>query len=374
MGTFGMRDLRDEDNFYENQSAVAQELHYENADGYANYDVTYADHSLEDTAVYNEEVVPAVASSPAHTQLGPSTSAPVKQLPAIPRVKVPPDATPPVKDLPATPIGKELPTTPTGKHLTPIPASCYPQSLRRRSRVTRSKICAWVWLLLALIVILALLAVGGYLYYQLNSKMNQFSSEMLQEHKQLEQELRNMHETMSKQNTKLNQQNETMIELMEEIRNGSTFIWKLQQRNACYKPKDNGFAEFSIQDQGLLRGVSLEHKSGYLTSNNKKPSLKSRWGTGKDLVTLITLHNNVVLFPDKREIDKDHGSYSLRDYDSKTSDFLTFIDLNHPVYRNNPLYVHPGRKLRIWYGMDLFNFHESDNEKEHCVDVYTSIV
>ena len=50
--------------------------------------------------------------------------------------------------------------------------------------------------------------------------------------------------------------------------------------------------------------------------------------------------------------------------DDKHSGELVFSNFDHP------LYLHPYMELRVWFGEDLRNWSESDNQGRACVDVF----
>jgi len=54
--------------------------------------------------------------------------------------------------------------------------------------------------------------------------------------------------------------------------------------------------------------------------------------------------------------------------DDKHSDELVFFNFDYP------LYLHPYMELRVWFGEDLKNWSESDNQGRVCVDVFAYVI
>lgn len=54
--------------------------------------------------------------------------------------------------------------------------------------------------------------------------------------------------------------------------------------------------------------------------------------------------------------------------DDKHSDELVFSDFNEPFYLGQY------DEMRLWYGEDLKNWSETDNQGRVCVDVYARFV
>ena len=128
-----------------------------------------------------------------------------------------------------------------------------------------------------------------------------------------------------------------------------------------------------MKQQGLLRGLKLKHRSGYLDcATDADAHSRTLWGcwTSTDFIlTVITDSHQNIVFPDPKIVtNNSYYRYTMRGYGSKTSKYLTFVDLK------NPMYVEKGTKLRIWYGADLNDHTESDNSGKHCVDVYAKII
>ena len=112
--------------------------------------------------------------------------------------------------------------------------------------------------------------------------------------------------------------------------------------------------------------------NGSINSDTYKrdPSYLSRWGLvvygNIHLSVFITDSKKMMVFPDP-DLLKGKVYFDLRGNDPRVSDFLTFVDLDHPMF------VEEGSELQIWYGEDYKGWNEVNNEGTHCVDVYAKI-
>ena len=138
--------------------------------------------------------------------------------------------------------------------------------------------------------------------------------------------------------------------------------WRIQGDNICYGARDDQPGKFSINHEGMLIGVKLVHRSGYVTCAKNTPSYKSLWGCG-DHANIITLIAN-----DRRQKLFNYNLGSLGGVNGKKSREIVYID------KTNPIYATKGMELQIWYSEDFSNSAESDNDGKHCVDVYVKLV
>lgn len=118
--------------------------------------------------------------------------------------------------------------------------------------------------------------------------------------------------------------------------------------------------------------MKLTHVSGQINCgviNGQRAPYDSNWGChnwpglqATPLNVLLTDSSNAVLFP-KTFQHPTGGWYSLSGYNSRSKD-LVFPALA------NPLRISPQSTLRLWYGEDLKDSYESDNEGRVCADLY----
>ena len=67
----------------------------------------------------------------------------------------------------------------------------------------------------------------------------------------------------------------------------------------------------------------------------------------------------------------EHGSglwYTMPIVDDKHSDMLVFCNCDYP------LHLHPCMELRVWFGEDLKNWSENDNQGRVCVDIFAYVI
>lgn len=83
------------------------------------------------------------------------------------------------------------------------------------------------------------------------------------------------------------------------------------------------------------------------------------------LNVIITDNHDNIIYPRPQYIKHAAGLwYYLPMVDDKHSDELVFTDFSEPFY------MQEHQQLRIWYGEDLKNWSETDNQGRICVDVF----
>ena len=137
----------------------------------------------------------------------------------------------------------------------------------------------------------------------------------------------------------------------------------MQAENICYKAKDSGFGVINLKQEGLIRGIKLEHVSGKLTCDifhSYRANLSGcNYRTKSNeavLSNVITDADNQVVFPANSNSSK-----------AAVSHVLVFTNFVYPNYFDK------GQELRIWYNSDLLDFTEFYNGGIHCVNVYATI-
>lgn len=122
-------------------------------------------------------------------------------------------------------------------------------------------------------------------------------------------------------------------------------VWKKQQRNVCFGTRDDTFGTFTMKDSGVLQGIKLVHKSGYVSCAG--PSGKSNWGCGgQPLSTIITDDMNNILLP--KDVDM-HGWYTIPNFTSRSTELVLGTSSKHVL-------VTEGQYMRLWYGEDLKDY------------------
>ena len=139
--------------------------------------------------------------------------------------------------------------------------------------------------------------------------------------------------------------------------------WQKEGENICYESKDEKPGKVVMKTEGLLIGIKLVHRSGYLNCG-ESPRHQSRWGchgvpSQPEVMTVVTNDNKGIIF--------NYTARSLYGVNGKKSDEIVFLDTDTPIYASK------GMEVQIWYTQDLKDFTEHNNSGVHCVDVYVKI-
>ncbi|XP_048585445.1 uncharacterized protein LOC116619641 [Nematostella vectensis] len=141
----------------------------------------------------------------------------------------------------------------------------------------------------------------------------------------------------------------------------------------CFEGRNDryGFFNYLGGVPRLVAGIKLVHKSGTIRCKTDV-SKNSKWGCYRHsefkdyrLNVVVTDSNNNVIFPRPEYIKHTSGLwYWLPGVDENHSNELVFTDFAHPFYLPH------STELRVWYGEDLKNWNERDNQGKVCVDVF----
>ncbi|KAM7442798.1 hypothetical protein ABFA07_008268 [Porites harrisoni] len=151
----------------------------------------------------------------------------------------------------------------------------------------------------------------------------------------------------------------------------SAGVWtKISHLPVCVKARDNGYGFLQYYGESkLLGGLKLQYVSGEIRCVSNEAH-NSRWGCSgraQPLNIIITDETNHVIFPLPEIIKNSAGSglwYSLPFVNEVYSDELVFANFGQP------LYLPKDEKLRFWYGDDLKNHSEGDNQGQVCFHVF----
>lgn len=153
---------------------------------------------------------------------------------------------------------------------------------------------------------------------------------------------------------------------------------RLNATKACFGAKGDNPGKFTITREGFLAAFKVVHTRGQVNCEKGATghgSVASKWGCSTNhphhgttpLGTFITTPtpSRRILFPREKFIrDKSMSKwYSLPGFEPN-SPFLVFHDFA------NPEFVQYGQKVEIWFGEDLANDSEEDNDGESCVEVF----
>ena len=155
----------------------------------------------------------------------------------------------------------------------------------------------------------------------------------------------------------------------------STAFWHKQNTSpVCFGAKNNQFGSFTAKTGSKrLAAVKLVHLYGYVTCNTRKVSYWSYWGCGSNALVresvnvVITTSTDQIILPPSQLIVRDNAKWSkIPTYNSLSPELI--------LSSLNPTPVALNQQLRLWYGEDLMNSTEGDNDGTVCVEVYALFV
>ena len=130
----------------------------------------------------------------------------------------------------------------------------------------------------------------------------------------------------------------------------------------CFGARDNQFGRFRVEVGGSIQAVKLVHVSGAVNCYFPR-NASSKWGCDlpnvrQEISVLLTDTSNTILLPMSQRF-----SYTIPGYDAQSSEIVLS---GFP----NPLHLSPDKELRLWYGEDLRDRSEHDNNGISCTDVF----
>ena len=140
----------------------------------------------------------------------------------------------------------------------------------------------------------------------------------------------------------------------------------------CFGARYTQYGTVNAPRSGKVAAVKLVHLYGYVTCNKNNADNWSFWGCGhglKDLVdVVITWSNNHMILPANQFIGNRGGKWSkIPGYNSFSPEIILSVF-------SYPFFLSAQTELRVWYGEDLVNFYEGDNDGRVCTDVYVLYV
>lgn len=119
--------------------------------------------------------------------------------------------------------------------------------------------------------------------------------------------------------------------------------------------------------------IKLVHDTGRVTCDNSQPQYNRKWGCSRRhpvhggmpfSIVITTGKNDVILFPKELSLKgkKDSLWYDIPKVDSDSAE-LIFGDSSYPNY------VAHGQELRVWFGEELTNSEETNNNEIVCIRV-----
>ena len=140
----------------------------------------------------------------------------------------------------------------------------------------------------------------------------------------------------------------------------------------CFSARYTQYGTFNTPLGGKVAAVKLVHLYGYVTCHKYNADNWSFWGCGhglKDLVdVVVTRSNNQIILPANQFIGNGAGKWSkVPGYNSFSPEIILSVF-------STPLSLPAQTQLRLWYGEDLVNYTEADNDGRVCTDVYVLYV
>ena len=149
---------------------------------------------------------------------------------------------------------------------------------------------------------------------------------------------------------------------------------KINTAPVCFGAKGDQFGKFFVPTGGRLASIKLVHFYGYVTCDKRDKRFWSYWGCSTYLRALqdkvnvvITNSSNHILLPSSQFMYESDKWSILQGYNSFSPEIVLSVF-------SNPLAVVKGQELRLWFGEDLVNRSEGDNDGKSCCDVYARLV
>ena len=138
----------------------------------------------------------------------------------------------------------------------------------------------------------------------------------------------------------------------------------------CFGARNTQYGTFHIPLSGNVAAVKLVHLYGYVTCNKFNVNHWSFWGCGHGSIdrvnVVVTRSNNQMILPPNQFVQT--GKWSIvPGYNSFSPEIILSV-----FYSPVPLSAQT--QLRLWYGEDLVNYTEVDNDGRACADVYVLYV
>ncbi|XP_022787214.1 uncharacterized protein LOC111327321 [Stylophora pistillata] len=149
---------------------------------------------------------------------------------------------------------------------------------------------------------------------------------------------------------------------------------KINTSPVCFGARHNSYGVFKILSTGHVISFKLVHLSGYVVCSER--FARSKWGCKfrypPKLAVFVTDHRQQPIFPPNNTVFHRFNGvpqcangiyYSLPGYneDSRELKFNNF---------SSPKTVTEGQEFQIWYGEDLKDCTEDDNDGQSCVDIH----
>ncbi|XP_032239972.2 uncharacterized protein LOC116619360 [Nematostella vectensis] len=148
---------------------------------------------------------------------------------------------------------------------------------------------------------------------------------------------------------------------------------KINYAPVCFEGRGNrpGHLMYAGGTGHLVGAMKLEWRSGVMRCVSDVAH-NSKWGCYQHnsfksypFNVIVTDSSDEIIYPSPEYIKHWSGLwYYLPSQDEKESDALVFSDFE------SPFYLRPVMELKLWYGEDLKDWSETDNQGRVCVDVF----
>ena len=132
----------------------------------------------------------------------------------------------------------------------------------------------------------------------------------------------------------------------------------------CSGTKGDQFGKFYVPSSGKLAALRLVHLYGYVSCHPRSYGRWSYWGCASSKINIVVTNStNHVILPAEQFISGETKWSKIPGYTSLSPEILLSVF-------SDPVEITAGEELRLWYGEDLANKDEDDNEGKVCADVY----
>ena len=145
----------------------------------------------------------------------------------------------------------------------------------------------------------------------------------------------------------------------------------------CFSAKHNLFGKFYLPSRGKLAAIKLVHLYGYVSCAATHPGYWSYWGCGHNHLTknqinvvITDAHDRIILPPNQLIVSGWLAAakwYHDVGYSSLSPELVLSV-FSHPRH------VSSGQEFHVWYGENLVNAYDQDNDGTVCSDVYALYV
>lgn len=141
-------------------------------------------------------------------------------------------------------------------------------------------------------------------------------------------------------------------------------VFRLNHIPVCSGTKGDQFGKFYVPSSGKLAALRLVHLYGYVSCHPRSYGRWSYWGCASSKINIVvTNSSNHVILPAEQFISGETKWSKIPGYTSLSPQILLSVF-------SDPVEITAGEELRLWYGEDLANKDEDDNEGMVCADVY----